>query len=134
MASLRFSIIVPLLITLLCSSHVVVNVSARPRVWVHVFNKCQSGLDILLHCWSSEDDLGLHVLKHDQMYQFTFCPNIWGSTKFECRVQFGDGSEKQFMVYKFSRDSGGCRHCIWHLRENKACQLLNGEWVCYDYY
>uniref|UniRef100_A0A7N0VMR8 S-protein homolog n=1 Tax=Kalanchoe fedtschenkoi TaxID=63787 RepID=A0A7N0VMR8_KALFE len=106
--------------------------SLRPRVWVEIFNKANDHRDLTIHCWSKDDDLHFHVLKYDQMYQFTFRPNIWGTTKFHCDVVFGDGFRRRYMAYKFGRDKG-CRHCVWHLNENQACKLSRGDWICIDY-
>lgn len=127
--SMRLSIFLPLLLTFLCSS--LMSSLGRPKVWVQIFNKAKDRSDIVVRCWSSEDDLGPHTLSYDQMYQFPFRTNIWGTTKFRCQVQFKDGFYRDYLTYRQSRD--GCRHCIWHLYEDKACNLVVDYWKCYGY-
>ncbi|KAL9684590.1 hypothetical protein QQ045_022031 [Rhodiola kirilowii] len=106
------------------------------KVHVKVFNR--SRLVMHEHCYSGDDDLGLHVLRTGEFHEFSFNPNIWGSTKFECAVSFGDhGAEKHFMAYRWKRDSSVCHpDCQMDVYETKTCRwnpLKNRE-ECWDLY
>ncbi|KAL8050647.1 hypothetical protein ABFX02_06G094300 [Erythranthe guttata] len=40
--------------------------------------------DITIHCYSSEDDLGVHALSYGAKYSWHFHVNFWGTTIFNC--------------------------------------------------
>uniref|UniRef100_A0A7N0R826 S-protein homolog n=1 Tax=Kalanchoe fedtschenkoi TaxID=63787 RepID=A0A7N0R826_KALFE len=91
------------------------------KVYVQIHNRGQQ--DMSEHCWSRDDDMGVHLLEPGQYHEFSFRPNIWGSTKFVCAVSFGgDEVEKRIMAYQYTRDSYTCVDlCKWYLSETIAC-------------
>uniref|UniRef100_A0A7N0ZTL8 S-protein homolog n=1 Tax=Kalanchoe fedtschenkoi TaxID=63787 RepID=A0A7N0ZTL8_KALFE len=102
-----------------------------PKTHVKLFNKAWSKSDMVVHCWSSEDDLGFHTIKFGQYYEFSFRHNVWCNTKFVCMVKFGDGGEKFFYGYHCQRDVDHCgRMCEWSLYETAACRWNS---FCYGY-
>ncbi|KAL7108114.1 hypothetical protein ACP275_06G094900 [Erythranthe tilingii] len=40
--------------------------------------------NITIHCYSSEDDLGVHALSYGAKYSWHFHVNFWGTTIFNC--------------------------------------------------
>ncbi|KAL9673840.1 hypothetical protein QQ045_030102 [Rhodiola kirilowii] len=122
-----------LIMTIVMLSSVLV---IEAKVHVKVFNR--SPLVMHEHCYSGNDDLDLHVLKTGEFHDFSFNPNIWGSTKFECAVSFGDhGAEKHLMAYRWKRDSSVCHpDCQMDVYETKYCRwnrLQNRE-ECWNLY
>uniref|UniRef100_A0A7N0UZT6 S-protein homolog n=1 Tax=Kalanchoe fedtschenkoi TaxID=63787 RepID=A0A7N0UZT6_KALFE len=102
-----------------------------PKTYVKLFNKAESRSDAVVHCWSSEDDLGFRTIKFDQFYGFSFRHNILCTTKFVCMVKFGSGGQKFFFGYHCQRDTHACgRRCEWSLYENEACRWNTD---CYEY-
>uniref|UniRef100_A0A7N0TCQ6 S-protein homolog n=1 Tax=Kalanchoe fedtschenkoi TaxID=63787 RepID=A0A7N0TCQ6_KALFE len=102
-----------------------------PKTHVRLFDKAESQSDITVHCWSSEDDLGVHTIRFGEFYAFNFRHNLLCNTKFVCQVKFADGVDKFFHAYHCQRDRFKCREmCDWSLYENRAC-LWDSD--CYDY-
>ncbi|KAJ4847786.1 hypothetical protein Tsubulata_003335 [Turnera subulata] len=67
--------------------------------------------DITIHCKSKDDDLGVHVLKRSQRYEWDFRVNFWGTTLFFCGVQTQWGSGT-FDFYDAKRDYEGATDII----------------------
>lgn len=61
----------------------------RVEAWgekYHVFikNGISHPLPLSIHCYSTENDLGFHVLKLEDNFNFRFRMNFWGTTRFWC--------------------------------------------------
>ncbi|XP_038698050.1 S-protein homolog 4-like [Tripterygium wilfordii] len=103
----------------------------RHRVWTHVNNDLGPGIALTLHCKSAEDDLGEHVLQyHDQGFQFTFRPNVWGVTLFYCSFSWQGGPIHWFNIYDDNRDDGKSK--VFDVRPNGPCEVHDfPPEVCY---
>lgn len=67
-----------------------------------------------LHCWSKNDDLGLHTLALGQQYSWSFCSNFFPTTLFTCQLWWGSKNNAAFDAYKekFVRSSHYLHHWI----------------------
>ncbi|KAK3199682.1 hypothetical protein Dsin_023097 [Dipteronia sinensis] len=68
-----------------------------------------------MHCWSHDDDLGVHMLWMDNEWQLKFGKEFLGRTHFACNMQHGN-KEKTVDVYDSNNEElncGGRRHCHW---------------------
>ncbi|CAI9774226.1 unnamed protein product [Fraxinus pennsylvanica] len=97
---------------------------ARPKAHVTIIGNVERGT-LTIHCYSGGNDLGIRDLAYNQSFQFSFVPNIWGSTKFVCdfNTQFGSGN---YAVYDNLMESQRCGlYCVWYIKENGPCLVLN---------
>lgn len=46
-------------------------------------------MDILFDCWSGDDNFGLWKMRTKGDFHFEFTPNIFGTTRFICEIQWG---------------------------------------------
>ncbi len=76
----------------------------------------QLGEDLVLHCASANNDLGVQTLVNLQEYGFRFRENIWGSTLFWCDFTANGYPPHRQDVYKGDRylaDTCWCTSCNW---------------------
>ncbi|XP_026438688.1 S-protein homolog 5-like [Papaver somniferum] len=86
-------------------------------------NDIGPNITLIIHCRSSEDDLGEQILYYKQNFQWRFSVNVWETTKFVCESSWKDatkgdghsnrGYEEKFTAYSPTRD--------WHQRCNEDC-------------
>ncbi|KAK7342329.1 hypothetical protein VNO80_25277 [Phaseolus coccineus] len=70
---------------------------------VVVTNKLQGGRDLILHCKSADDDLGVQHLHPNAYFVWSFEINFFVTTLFHCSFQWESVLHK-FDLYKASRD------------------------------
>ncbi|KAK9183229.1 hypothetical protein WN944_026378 [Citrus x changshan-huyou] len=63
--------------------------------------------DVTVHCKSKDDDLGSHVLKTGQDFQWNFHANSGGTTLYFCHVTTKE-KFKQFDAFKWPNDRQRC--------------------------
>ena len=98
----------------------------------------EGGLDLTLHCKSSDDDLGIHLLHFHTYFQFRFWPNFSGTTKFRCSMQWEGEKVQLFDIYKYRRDDvDKCKDdtCLWIIKSSGPCMYsLHGKYdLCYPW-
>ncbi|EPS72828.1 hypothetical protein M569_01936 [Genlisea aurea] len=59
-----------------------------------------NNLALTFHCFSGDDDIGMHILHGNQSYHWSFCPNVLPTTKWMCRLSWGLNLEAQFVSYQ----------------------------------
>ncbi|XP_019097764.1 PREDICTED: pumilio homolog 15-like [Camelina sativa] len=105
-------------------------VSAKSKVVIS--NQLEHNKLLKVHCHSKSDDLGEHILKIGEEYEFRFNNNIWSSTLFWCRMEQGPHYRhyRAFVVYKTS-----WRHptCKWIAAENGIYLSQDGNSAVYEY-
>ncbi|KAM7252095.1 hypothetical protein ACFE04_023978 [Oxalis oulophora] len=127
--SIRFLLIS----TLLVISSVVVAAIGQPRLRIEMTNNIGPGLNLVAHCRSADNDLGPQVLKPKEKYEFSFKPNIWGSTMYYCQFIW-DFYVHSFNIYVYTRDEPVCEHeCIWEITKKGACRHDGSYMTCYDW-
>lgn len=107
--------------------------SKKGHVYIH--NMSLHRAEIMVHCWSKDDDLGFHVLGYDSStpYEFSFGINYFSYTEFECDVLFGKGNYKRVTVFNWNKDCPKDQ-CHWKLDEVKPCLNAVKGVLCYNYY
>ncbi|CAA0825339.1 Plant self-incompatibility protein S1 family [Striga hermonthica] len=88
------------------------------NVTVQVTNMLSVNGPLLLHCRSKDDDLGIKTIGQNQKFRWTFCTNIWHTTKFWCTFQFGQKNRVivayEETVKEFCKDN----QCYWSARDD----------------
>ncbi|KAL3650333.1 hypothetical protein CASFOL_006736 [Castilleja foliolosa] len=78
----------------------------------------------LIHCWSSENDLGSHKLGPSAIFSWHFKVNIWGSTKFVCDFTTSYYSLMRSTVFN-NNISGICHeYCLWAITKDHGPCLV----------
>ncbi|XP_026438692.1 S-protein homolog 29-like [Papaver somniferum] len=114
-----------LTLSLCCARSVDVESWADHKKTVIVENDIGPNIVLALHCWSSEDDFGVHTLNHKENFKWRFKVNWKGTTKFVCESGWYDsgespGYQEKFTAFKSSRDwSANCEDdCWWSIRRD----------------
>ena len=81
------------LLLLLCEARVLVS----GRTHVHLQNKV--GSDVIVHCKSKDDDLGLHTISNEQEYQWSFKP-IFSKQHYSTAMWVGREPQTLVLVLK----------------------------------
>ncbi|KAI3893061.1 hypothetical protein MKX03_033033 [Papaver bracteatum] len=96
------------------------------KKYVSVQNDIDPNILLVLHCRSSEDDLGEHTLNYKQSFKWSFKVNWKQTTTFSCDSSWYESASgkmyhlQQFNAYKAKRD---WRHhcedlCYWSIRQD----------------
>ncbi|CAK9187743.1 unnamed protein product [Ilex paraguariensis] len=112
---MKFFIILTVLFGVFCT----MNEAIPVKTFLRVQNQL-GGPNLTIHCSSSEDDLGIHVLVNDMYFDWHFRPNVWGSTKFKCDLQWEHGSGT-YTVYKNDYVQLCPVHCYWYVKPEGPC-------------
>ncbi|KAL4626081.1 hypothetical protein ACB092_05G070000 [Castanea dentata] len=76
----------------------------RHKVFIRIFNDLGPGLDLVAHCKSDDNDIGVHLIKYpDGVLPFHFRPNAKGTSLFYCKFHWSNVSH-WFDIYVFDRD------------------------------
>ncbi|XP_011084601.1 uncharacterized protein LOC105166811 [Sesamum indicum] len=88
---------------------------------VTVKNEIQ-GERITIHCYSSEDNLGVRDLPSGKNFTWHFHVNFSHSTKFYCdfKTRYGSGN---YGVYTRKVHARCNRSCVWLIRETGLCLI-----------
>ncbi|XP_050217417.1 S-protein homolog 5-like [Mercurialis annua] len=97
---------------------------SEARQHVHIRNDIGANIDLTVHCKSKNDDLGDHLLHPQGTYEFSFKPNIWGTTLFFCSFSWA-GQFKYFTIYEAGMYSSLCGDCFWVVHFDGPCLLKN---------
>ncbi|KAL2242392.1 uncharacterized protein LOC105159006 [Sesamum indicum] len=79
-----------------------------------------SGENITIHCYSSEDDLGIHTLPYAANFTWYFNVNVGGSTKFYCDLATGHGSGN-YGVFDRRLETQCHDYCLWLIQAYGPC-------------
>src|ERR1044072_2418109 len=110
-----FLYLVNMLKSLVFVTYVMVITSAATNMFTtaktHVIVENHLNTDLSLHCWSSEDDLGTHILGNGESFSWSFNVNFFGSTKFQCDLLWGKDGNQSIRIFG-GRDQNQCdMHC-----------------------
>ena len=109
----------------------------NPEIIVKITNALKVKNELIVHCKSSNDDLGVHKLTPWISYDFSFRPNFWGTTLFYCSFEW-PGSFHYFNIYIDKRDRKNCDNilCSWYVSEQDVCMFnykTNDNDICYKW-
>ncbi|KAM7266498.1 hypothetical protein ACFE04_004395 [Oxalis oulophora] len=102
----------------------------QPRIRVIMLNAIGPDVTVTINCKSKDDDLGIHVVQPQKTYDFSFKPNIFGSTVFICRVSWKN------IVHYFDAYYADlkCKVCPWTLKETGPCYTYSPtKDYCYNW-
>ena len=103
----------------------------QKKVDLRITNDLGTGANLTHHCKSKDDDLGTHVLAPNQLFEWGFRPNFWGTTLYYCQFWFGSETH-WFNIYVEKRDTSRCDDkCWWMVGPIGAC-LLDSRFGIYD--
>ena len=94
---------------------------AAYHVDVTIINSLEGKEDLTIHCRSSDDDLGKHLLRANQTFTWGFGANFFGGTKFICSFQWNNNPLLYFYGYFQKRDSY-FKDCRWYIRKDGPCR------------
>ncbi|KAJ4826901.1 hypothetical protein Tsubulata_006124 [Turnera subulata] len=90
---------------------------------VYIINLMSHNKELLVHCKSKDDDLGVHTIINGGGYHFTFAPSQWppwGSTLFWCYLAPDDKSHAAFDAFWDQKD-------LWDMTD-----LWSVVWIIQD--
>ncbi|XP_073121395.1 S-protein homolog 5-like [Henckelia pumila] len=93
------------------------------RTDVAIVNQIQSE-NITIHCYTSDDDIGTHVLSFDQNISWSFEVNFFLTTKFYCDFTT-DSGRGNYAVYDRKLEIRCDEKCVWNVRERGPCLIQN---------
>ncbi|KAI4310340.1 hypothetical protein MLD38_035324 [Melastoma candidum] len=93
---------------------------AVPRS-VTIRNDLGTGLVLLFHCLSADDDLGNRFLPPGESWEFHFNTRSVGNTLFHCGFKWALADEKKFSVYDDNQHRYTCSQCVWSIQRNGTC-------------
>ncbi|WVZ15008.1 hypothetical protein V8G54_012574 [Vigna mungo] len=83
--------------------------------------------DLTLHCRDKHNDVGTHILKYGERYDFDFRPNFFAKlTLYYCSFTWV-GASHSFDVYNQNKDD--CNQCAWNILESGPCKVFPKQ--CY---
>lgn len=87
--------------------------NSLPKNIIYFKNSFSQDDDVLkVHCRSEKDDLGLHYVRHNLLYDIKFGDDFWGRTIFKCELTHGinytysrkfTAYRESYYFYKFGR-------------------------------
>ncbi|KAK7251267.1 hypothetical protein RIF29_34310 [Crotalaria pallida] len=103
-------------------------VTGRSTVTVRLTNYLPHNLNATIHCKSKDNDLGEHVLPVYSKYEFSFKPNIFGTTLFFCGITWRDASI-EYEIYSYKRDHAYrcATECNWLIKEEALICLSQDD-------
>jgi len=97
---------------------------------VIVKNDLGGGKDLVFHCMSADNDLGVKDLHSNETFEWRFGVNFLKRTLFHCTFAWTGASHK-FEIYNAKRDYGSCDVCSWIVRENAPCRVFPTHLNCF---
>lgn len=89
------------------------------------------GDGITVHCYSKDDDLGVHRLAYLESFSWSFRYSLIGDTKFHCDIssQYGSGNYEVYNRYIMVNRCG--LNCLWQVQAGGPClQQSHGPLWC----
>ncbi|OWM67414.1 S-protein homolog 6-like [Punica granatum] len=109
-----------LLLAYICAAATGEAAENGPKKVVRIQNDLD-GTKLMVHCWSKDDDLGIHNLVKGDYMLWSFRNSWLMDTLFWCTIQWDGGSPQLFAVYKQIRDNPRCSlKCWWSIRRDGA--------------
>lgn len=113
--------------------------------WTHynitILNEVNN-MDVTVHCFSKDNELGTHLLKFEQSFSWTFKPNVIAQTKFYCHFLTPQRDIGRYAVYdlriaqRIIKAYGKSGTLVWSVRPGNQMCLLDGNLklhTCFNY-
>ncbi|WCJ23886.1 Plant self-incompatibility protein S1 family [Euphorbia peplus] len=108
------------------------------RYHVHIINNLEGNEVLRVSCKSKQDYLGLHKLKANKQFSFSFKENFWRTTLYWCNFNWTDKNGNHHHTNKKiwwdEMNEGGIplisrsgKNCIWSARHDGLYLLDNRE-------
>ncbi|KAK6158501.1 hypothetical protein DH2020_005815 [Rehmannia glutinosa] len=105
---------------LLTNSLIITSEAILEKAGVIVTNKIPNE-NITIHCYSSEDDLGVHNLAYGSSFSWNFRINFFRSTKFYCDISTRHGYGN-YGVFTPNLKRDFCyNQCEWSVHKDGPC-------------
>ncbi|KAK4774596.1 hypothetical protein SAY86_009531 [Trapa natans] len=122
-----------LLLLLLCVAAASDIGEDQSTVHVEVWNKLEAKSNIIIHCKSKDDDLGIFTVLPNQAFTFHFRRNFFASTLFFCGI-YTEHAQGTYDIYKFTRDGNRCYKCTWAVKESGVYGFADGNSISDIFY
>lgn len=97
--------------------------SAAGSAEVRVTNKLSGNSDLQIHCKSKNEDLGVHVIPNQGLYETKIKTDFWGKTLYFCGFVWNNKLH-WFDIYDYQRDKPDCAYfCWWTVQETGPCKI-----------
>lgn len=103
------------------------------KTTVIVKNGLEGREELLFHCKSADNDLGVQDLHYNETFRWRFGVNIFQTTLFHCTFAW-EGASHKFVIYKATRDHYICDFCSWIVKEEGPCMVFTHNLNCYNWY
>ncbi|KAH7835993.1 hypothetical protein Vadar_031821 [Vaccinium darrowii] len=112
-----------------------ITISAKTNV--RIINALGTGIDLVVHCKSKDDNLGSHVIPFKGSYGWSFNPNFFLTTLFYCHMQWKGHRDVYFNIYDENRDAFRCYDdCFAAVTEPAIClydPMVKDFNLCFDW-
>lgn len=99
--------------------------ASQPLRKVHVTIANELGRDVVLlaHCWSFDDDLGIHRLALHASFEFSFRTDLIYQTFFKCQFHWINENHQitQHSTDMYAANQDKCRNCSWIITPDGPC-------------
>lgn len=118
--------VIMLCVLILLSVHNVVGTHEK------IINCLEGNLDLIVHCKSKDDDIGVHLLHHGESFGWSFHPRVFfGQTLFFCGFTW-NGKLHWFDVYDGNNLKDDCDECNWKIFKSGPCKTEgDGQSTCF---
>ncbi|GFP91824.1 hypothetical protein PHJA_001326400 [Phtheirospermum japonicum] len=90
-----------------------------PKVTVNIANKLSHNTQLLLHCASRNDDLGIQTIGVNNGFTWTFCTDsVWHSTVYHCNFKAGQKQQNIIAYEEARREHCKDNVCYWTARDD----------------
>ncbi|KAL5781300.1 hypothetical protein ACOSP7_006329 [Xanthoceras sorbifolium] len=118
---MSYFFLITILLVLMAQTQTAFAVDFNPKVTVSVTNELSNNaIPLFMHCWSHNDDLGVHTLWKTNEWHWEFRNDFLRRTHFLCNFRHGT-REKTIDVYDKNNRKLRCfetRHCNWFVKDD----------------
>ncbi|KAL5784217.1 hypothetical protein ACOSQ2_006609 [Xanthoceras sorbifolium] len=121
MMMMSYFFLITILMVFISQTQTAFAIAIHPRYTVHITNDFNNNDNpLVMHCWSRDDDLGVHTLWKTNEWHWGFRNKIFGRTHFWCNMKHGT-KEKTIDVYDSDNWAMTCpdkHHCYWSVKDD----------------
>ena len=93
------------------------------KIHITIANELDGDKNLLLHCWSRDDDLGTHNLPIHASYGFHFRTDFFYLTWFNCQFNWLNDSNQivHYVMGLYYEGRNKCTNCSWVVKSSGPC-------------